>query len=50
MEPTLYVRKGKILSLLTTLKISYILDPNLVYLQAPTPENNEKTKAESKKR
>ena len=41
--------KDKILFFLTALKIFYILNPNLVDLQAPTPEDNEETMAKRKK-
>ncbi|XP_058006463.1 uncharacterized protein LOC131181623 [Hevea brasiliensis] len=50
-EGTNYVRwKDKMLFLLTTLKISYILDPSLPAISPPTPEDSEQVKADRDKR
>jgi hypothetical protein len=37
--------KDKMMFLLTTLKISYILDPNLLEIPASTSEDNDQLKA-----
>lgn len=42
--------KDKMMALLTALKISYILDPNLSDIPAPKPEDSDQVKAEYKKR
>jgi hypothetical protein len=41
--------KDKMMFLLTTLKISYILDPNLLEIPASTSEDNDQLKAKRKK-
>jgi hypothetical protein len=41
--------KDKMMFLLTTLKISYILDPNLFEIPASTAEDNDQLKAKRKK-
>jgi len=41
--------KDKMMFLLTTLKISYILDPNLLEILASTSEDNDQLKAKRKK-
>ena len=41
--------KDKMMFLLTTLKISYILDPNLFEISASTSEDNDQLKAKRKK-
>ncbi|XP_057993054.1 uncharacterized protein LOC131174037 [Hevea brasiliensis] len=49
-DGTNYVRwKDKMLFLLTTLKISYILDPSLPAISPPTPEDSEQVKADRDK-
>lgn len=42
--------KGKLLFLLTVLKVAYVLDPNLQPLPEPTDADTETIKAERKKR
>jgi hypothetical protein len=41
--------KDKMMFLLTTLKISYILDPNLFEIPASTSEDNDQLKVKRKK-
>ena len=50
-DGTNFVRwKDKKIFLLTALKISYILDPNLYEIPAPKDEDTEQVKADCKKR